>query len=371
MKSQERGLRKVRHIILAGTALAAMMPMAAQAAPAKQADLEARLKMLEQAVTSLKAELEQARTQQAAQVATQEQVAEKANAIETRVAAVEARPVAEAQPQNGFRKGDTTITIGGFIRTVGMVSHYSSGEVSGASVGRDFYVPSATPVGSAKGATYTDITAKQTRFNFGLNTKVAGHTLTGMLEADFQTSTGDDRVTNAYEPRLRLAYVKFDNLTVGQDWTTFQYLGALPESADFLGPSEGTVFVRQALVRYSLPLSKNATLHLAAENPETDSMSVSAASGSAAITLHDTSHIPDFVARLNYKAPFGEFSIAGIGRQMRPATTRPGSRQRRPAGASARVRTSRSTPPSSAISASWLPTARGSGVMSASISRRA
>lgn len=322
MNSQERGLRKIRHYILAGTALAAMMPMTAQAAPAKQADLEARLKMLEQAVTSLKAELEQARTQQsqqAEQAAAQQQAVAaataKAEAAETRVAAVEARPA--ASPTDGFKVGSTTFKIGGYVRAVAMLSHFDSGQVAGSSSARDFYVPGATPVGDGKGATYNDIHAKQTRFWFDMNTNVAGHTLKGHIETDFQTTTGDGRITNAYDLRLRRAFLQYDNLTVGQDWTTFQYLGALPESADFLGPSEGTVFVRQALVRYSLPLSKQATLHLALENPETDSASVSATSGSASLAVNDTSHLPDIVARLNYKAPFGEFSVAGIGRQLR------------------------------------------------------
>lgn len=325
MKSQERGLRIIRRLALAGTAIVTLAPMAASAAPSRQAELEARLKMLEQAVTELKSELEQARTQQVQQAAAQQEASAaataKTDAIETRVAAVESRPSPEAPaPQQGFVSGKTTFKIGGFIRTVGMVSHFDSGEVAGSSVGRDFYVPGVTPVGNGKGATYTDAHAKQTRFWFDMNTNVAGHTLKGHIETDFQTSTGDDRVTNGYDLRLRRAFVQYDNLTVGQDWTTFQYLGALPESADFLGPSEGTVFVRQALVRYSMPLSKNATLHLAVENPETESASVTATGGSPALTLHDTSHVPDIVARLNYKAPFGEFSVAGIGRQLRASS---------------------------------------------------
>ncbi|MGE4409195.1 MAG: DcaP family trimeric outer membrane transporter [Sphingobium sp.] len=314
MNRHEKGLSNIRRWMLSGTAIVmAMAPIAADAKDSSQVELEARLKMLEQAVNDLKAELAQARAEQAtAQEQTQQQVAtqtQQAQAIETRVAAVEARPQA---PAEGFRTGKTTFKMGGYIRTVAMFSRWDDGEVAGTSLGRDFYLPQTIPLGG-KGSTNADFHAKQTRFWFDMNTDVGGHVLKGHIETDFQTTSGNERVVSGYDLRLRRAFVQYDNLTVGQDWSTFQNVAALPESTDFIGPSEGTVFIRQALIRYTQPLSKQLTLQVSAENPET----ASAVAGSPALIENDDDHLPDFVARLDYKAPFGGLSLAGMGRQLR------------------------------------------------------
>ncbi|MEZ5712048.1 MAG: DcaP family trimeric outer membrane transporter [Sphingobium sp.] len=143
---------------------------------------------------------------------------------------------------------------------------------------------------------------------------VAGHTLKGYVETDFQTSSGtqgSERTTNGYNLALRRAYVQFDNLTVGQDWSTFQNVAVLPESTDFVGPTEGTVFVRQPLIRFSKKLGA-ATLHLAAENGETQSV----VPGSAAVE-NDQDKMPDFAARINMTSGNADLALAGVTRQLR------------------------------------------------------
>jgi hypothetical protein len=137
----------------------------------------------------------------------------------------------------------------------------------------------------------------------------------GYVETDFQTAAGtqgSERTTNGYNLALRRAYVQLDKLTVGQDWSTFQYVAALPESTDFVGTTEGTVFVREALVRYSQPLGKKTVLHLSAENGETASANL----GNPALVENDDDSIPDFAARVNHTATFGELSLAGLVRQL-------------------------------------------------------
>jgi len=139
--------------------------------------------------------------------------------------------------------------------------------------------------------------------------------LKGYLETDFQTSPGtqgSERTTNGYNLALRRAWVQFDNLLVGQDWSTFQYVGALPESTDFVGPTEGTVFVRQPLVRYTAKLTPALALSVSAENAESATIS----STSPTLTENDDDRLPDFAARLTYTAPFGELSLAGLFRQL-------------------------------------------------------
>ncbi len=137
MKRHIKGLSGIRRWMLSGTAiLVATAPMTAQAKDAPQAELEARLKMLEQAVSDLKAELAQARADQAsAQVQAQQQAAVQTQAIETRMAAVEARPQA---PAEGFNVGGTNFKLGGFIKTVASYSRYDDGVVATGSLGKDF-----------------------------------------------------------------------------------------------------------------------------------------------------------------------------------------------------------------------------------------
>ena len=43
--------------------------------------------------------------------------------------------------------GDTSVKFTGYIKVDAMVSDYSDGTIASGSVGRDFYIPSLTPVG--------------------------------------------------------------------------------------------------------------------------------------------------------------------------------------------------------------------------------
>ena len=106
---------------------------------------------------------------------------------------------------------------------------------------------------------------KQSRLIFGTDTPVGTDKLSTRFEIDFYGSTlGDQRVTNTYAPVLRQAYVQYKNWLVGQSWSNFQDTAVLVDSVDFIGASDGTVFVRQPQVRYTV-----GGLSLSAENPET------------------------------------------------------------------------------------------------------
>jgi len=293
--------------------------------------LEARMAKLEAEVTQLRAELATARGEQsqalaAAQAANTAADAAASSALAaitaattaantagqtaTALAALEKKPIPE-----GMRSGATTIKLGGYLKLMASNSHFSDGSLATQSLGRDFYLPQQIPT-AGKSSRVQDFTAKQTRLWMNLETQVAGHVVKGYVETDFQTSPGtqgSQRTTNGYNLALRRAYMQVDRFTFGQDWTTFQYTGALPESTDYVGATEGTVFVRQPQIRYSAPLSKQVTLHVAMENPE----SGTATAGSATLVENGVDHMPDFTARLAYAGPHGELSLAGVARQVR------------------------------------------------------
>jgi hypothetical protein len=307
--------KKMAAWLLAGVATATFMSTGALAATAKEQQLEARMEALERAFGSLQGELQTTKAQNAELRQAVVNADNKASEAVTVAQAAKATPVAPAADGFTVGSGATRVKIGGFLKTVATFSKWSDGDVAANSLGRDFYLPQAIPVGGVRESTDNDFSAKQTRLWLNLDTQVAGHVLKGYVETDFQTSAGSqgsERTTNGYNLALRRAYVQFDKLTVGQDWSTFQNAAVLPESTDFVGTTDGTVFVRQPLVRYSMPMGKSTTLHFGVENPE----SATANLGSPTLIENDDDRIPDFTARLNHVTSFGDFAVAGLVRQL-------------------------------------------------------
>ena len=210
---------------------------------------------------------------------------------------------------SGAQAGDTEFKFGGYVKADVMFSDYSNGAPDSDNLSRQFYVPGTIYGDASNGNQVVDFQARETRFNFKTSTDLDGHKLSGFIELDFFThADGNERVSNSYSPRIRHAFITYDNWTVGQTWTTFQNPGALPENLDFVGAAEGTPFVRQTIVRYT-----NGGFQFAIENPET---TVTPNGGGARITS-GSGMVPDFVARYNFKTEGGaKFTVAGLARQL-------------------------------------------------------
>jgi len=206
--------------------------------------------------------------------------------------------------------GDTNVSYGGYVKLDAMWSDYSDGVPGGGSIGRDFYVPGTTPVGSdADSDAVFDMHARQSRFFFGTATKLDdGKEIKTKIEIDFIASApgGNERVSNSYAPRIRQAFITYDGWLFGQAWSNFQNVGALPETLDFVGPAEGTVFVRQAQARYT-----SGNFSFSIENPES---TVTTAGGARVAT--DDASLPDFTARYTMNADWGQFVVTGLARQL-------------------------------------------------------
>ena len=210
---------------------------------------------------------------------------------------------------SGGAQAATDMTFGGYIKADVMFSDYGNGAPDSGSLSRQFYVPGTIYGTTGNGKQVVDFQARESRFNFKTVTDLEGHKLTGFIELDFMTHTdGNERVSNSYSPRIRHAFVSYDNWTVGQTWTTFQNPGALPENLDFVGAAEGTPFARQSLLRYT-----NGNWQFSIENPET---TVTPLGGGGRITS-GSGVVPDFVGRYNFSAASGSaFSVAAIVRQL-------------------------------------------------------
>ncbi|EKE76770.1 DcaP family trimeric outer membrane transporter [Gallaecimonas xiamenensis] len=213
----------------------------------------------------------------------------------------------------------TTVTFGGYTKATVNLSKYSEKTPDSSSLGRIYNVPSLIPVsgGATEGDgnnndAVLDFTARESRFNFGTSTIIEGHTIKTFLELDFLSSfVGDERTSNSTAPRIRHAYVTYDNWLIGQTFTTFENLAALPDSTDFLPAADGTVFNRQPMIRYT-----SGNWMFAAENPETTYNPY----GASGRVDEDNSVLPDLVARYNMKGDWGSVAVSGLLRQLRADT---------------------------------------------------
>lgn len=297
--------------VIAASLLATALSQPVLAQTPREAALEARLAQLETAVAQLRGELLSAKAAPVAAALAATTVASLPPETEKRLVALET-----AKPADGFRVGSTTVKIGGFVRVNAAATRYNDGEVAVGGLGKEFYLPQQIPVGGGFSSQDFLVQARQTRFVLTTATPVGAGLLKSHIEFDFAISTapaGAQRATNASNPTLRRAFFTSGNLLVGQEWTTFQNVAVLPESTDFVGPLEGTVFVRQAMAQYKVPLGGGLDLLLALENPETETVSRTA----AALIDNDDDRVPDAVVRLNAKTGVGEFSLAGLVRELR------------------------------------------------------
>jgi hypothetical protein len=304
----KRAVRSLRALLLTASVLTAA-PVLAQ-----EQSTDARLDRLERLVEGLIARLDsEATTHQVEEAEIREQSAALLAAtrdLKDRQAELAQQiAVPKGQEDKGFRVGKTTVAYAGYVKLDTLVQRTSGGQMPDNSIGRDFLIPALIPVGGTASGYDTDYSARQTRFILKTATDVgAAHTLNSHIELDFNvTDGGDERTTNSYVPRLRQAFITYDNWLFGQAWSTFQNIAALPDSLDFIGVTPGTVFDRQPMIRYS----KNGW-QIALEQPET---TVTTRTGARIMAGDDT--IPDVVARYNLNRPWGSLTAAGIVRTLR------------------------------------------------------
>lgn len=213
----------------------------------------------------------------------------------------------EDRPQ-GFMSGDTEVFFGGYIKLDASITDFTDGELPTNSLGRDFYIPSLIPVGGEDSDPVFDFNPRETRYFFGFKTDNNGHEIGGKIELDFQvTNDGNERVSNSFAPRMRQAFITIDNWLFGQTWSTFQDVAALPDNLDFIGPTEGTVFIRQPMIRYT-----RGPFQIAVEQPETE---LTSSDGSRMLTGDDS--MPDIALRYNATGDYGHLTVAALLRQLK------------------------------------------------------
>lgn len=300
-----------RSVLAASVLLALMLPGHALAQTAKEKELEARVAELERMVQQLVSQQQQVQTQ-----------VTEVKAAQSAAPAVAAAPAAknpiQATTISPSANPGTRFSYGGFIKLDASVTSTDAGDIADGSVGRLFYVPKAIPVGgkaTREGGSDTDMGANFSRFWFAADTDLdSGDKLKGYLEFDLfgggsTAFTGNEVATNTYALTLRHAYVTWNKWLAGQTWSNFQDANALPDTVDFLGPTEGTVFVRQAQLRYT-----SGPWSFSVENPETV---YTPFRGNMAQVAGDDGAVPDVTARYTAKGDWGHFSVGALARQLK------------------------------------------------------
>jgi len=172
---------------------------------------------------------------------------------------------------------DVALRIGGLVRTTGVATLGPLGT-------EDRFVTSSIPVkGSPEAGKQPRFVMSSTpsRFNLDLRTPTGVGAMRAFIEGDFG---GPSRTF-----RLRHAYGQWQDLVVGQTWSTFADPDAEPDGIDFEGLNAIALF-RQPLMRYSHHLSDSRDLAIAVENPAPD---ITNARG--------VSQIPDLVVRARWR----------------------------------------------------------------------
>jgi len=139
--------------------------------------------------------------------------------------------------------------------------------------------------------------AKPSKFNIDVRAPTELGEMRAFIEGDFNGTNG------AF--RLRHAYGQYSRLLIGQTWSTFSDPFADHEDIDFEGVNAENV-IRQAQVRYFMPLPKALRLAVSLEYP------TASVTGGTAIN-----QIPDVIGRITKKIPKGHLQGAVVLRQIR------------------------------------------------------
>lgn len=192
---------------------------------------------------------------------------------------------------------DWIMRVGGYAKTDAIFDSRPAGNP-------DLFVTSSIPTGdpvAGEGQSF-NLHVKQTRFSVELRRPSS---LGGNLRAYFEGDLFGPNGTTA--PHLRHAYVQASNLLVGQTFSAFIDVDALPDGVDFEGPGS-TTFVLTPQVRYTRPFGERWSLGISAEYPRVD---ITAPPGAT-----PAPRFPDIVLKPRYEAPWGHLQVSAVVRGL-------------------------------------------------------
>ncbi|MFY0992075.1 DcaP family trimeric outer membrane transporter [Halomonas sp. C05BenzN] len=267
---------------------ATALMLAAMSVPAVAQD--ATIDQLRSQMLEMQRQIERLESQQAQARQAQQQEAEEREALASNVVTGGDTPGSFKVPGT-----DTSVQIGGYIK---LDAIYDLDQ----DLGDSLFVDGIDTSDDSSDASFR-AHARQSRLFVKTSTPTAFGPATTHLEGDFFGGGGNEVFSNSRGFRLRHAYGEWNGLLAGQTWSNFMHFTAYPTTVDFDGPV-GVSFVRQAQLRYTLPLGASA-LSFSAENPE--------ATGFAG--PRDTA--PDLTARYHWNGDNAEVETAALVRRLK------------------------------------------------------
>jgi len=208
---------------------------------------------------------------------------------------------------------NTSLNVGGYVKLDIIYNDVSAGDDSQANIE---YSPGEGPLDGSTAGEEDEVVfnARESRLWVKTSTPTDMGPLKTHLEFDFDTTDGNQLVSNSRHGRIRHAYGTLNGWLFGTTWSLFMHLDSLPEINDFGGPT-GSMFVRQPQIRYTMALSDNSSLAISLENPETYYNAAALSAG--AFPAADDGTFPDVIVRYSVNPPFGNLSAAVMARELK------------------------------------------------------
>ena len=218
----------------------------------------------------------------------------------------------DKQPTPVLHADAPSVKVGGRVKADLIFNSRSVGGSGGTNRADLAFVPKKIPLDGQGQNNQLSASAQDSRIWINALTPTAFGDLGAYIEVDFASSdgSGNEKVSNSYNPRMRHAYGIYGGFTVGQTFTTFLNVSAYPELNEINGPV-GILNIRQPLIRYERE-SQFGRWMIALEQPETVLMTSDGSS-----IAPDDDRFPDIVGRVDFRNDWGNWSIATMVRQIR------------------------------------------------------
>lgn len=177
--------------------------------------------------------------------------------------------------------------LGGFARTDVIHDFQPAGNTSK-------FVPPSIPTGSNPGNDNSNLSVAASRLSIEMRNNTAYGPLRIYYENDFNNGPNS---TPAF--RLRHFYGQWMNVLVGQTFSTWKDVDAVPDTVDFQGPT-GLISRFQPQIRYTHAINQNNILAAAVEQPTTE-VPGTITTPTGAVNVTATNPLPDFVLRYRYQ----------------------------------------------------------------------
>ena len=195
---------------------------------------------------------------------------------------------------------NTWVKLGGYVKLDAIVDDTKMGNPNQVITNT---IPVSGEANFDKGTHFT-IHAKQTRLNLELRSPTPIGSLKIFYENDFFNNSSEPNL----DYRLRQFYGQVANVLAGHTWTTFYDVDSFPDTLDFAGPGSLPV-LRQAQIRYMLPMGEAMNAAFALEQPRSDLSNLPA-------SANGRNTWPDFTGQWRWEGKSSHVQASGVLRSL-------------------------------------------------------